>query len=116
MKTIGITLALALVLSVAPVMAEESFKGMQSLSTTVEALSDAELAKVEGGQIEINLTQINALKQTANSTAISAALAGEGGTATSDDANALSLHEAPTLTNTATITATVTPAAPPPAL
>ena len=109
MKTIGITLALALV-SALPVMAEESFKGMQSLSTTVEALSDAELAKVEGGQIEINLTQINALGQTANSTAISAALARDGGTATSAPASAVSLNEAPTLSNTADITATFTPA------
>ena len=115
MKTIGITLALAL-FSVVPVMAEESFKGMQSLSTTVEALSDAELAKVEGGQIEINLTQINAARQTANATAISFARAGDGGTATSGAATATALNEGPTLTNDADITATFTPAAPPPAL
>ena len=109
MKTIGITLALALV-SVLPVMAEESFKGMQSLSTTVEALSDAELAKVQGGQIEINLTQINAARQTANSTATSFARAGDGGDATSGPATATSTNGAPTLTNTATIEAIFTPA------
>ena len=45
---IGLTLALALVLSVAPVMAGESFEGMDSLSSAVAALPDADLAKVEG--------------------------------------------------------------------
>jgi hypothetical protein len=45
---IGLTLALALVLSVAPVMAGESFEGMESLSSAVAALPDADLAKVEG--------------------------------------------------------------------
>ncbi len=110
MNTIGITFALAFVFSVVPVMAEESFKGMQSLSSTLEALSDAELAKVEGGQVEINLTQINANRMTANATAISAALAGDGGEATSGAADAAALNEAPTLTNTADIAATFTPA------
>ena len=47
-NVIGLTLALALVLSVAPVMAGESFEGMESLSSAVAALPDADLAKVEG--------------------------------------------------------------------
>ena len=109
MKTIGITFALAL-FSVAPVMAEQSFKGMQNLSSTLEVLSDAELAKVEGGQIDINVTQINAARQTANATALSFARAGDGGDATSGAATATSLNGAPTLSNTATIEATFTPA------
>ena len=112
MKTIGITFALAFIFSVVPVMAEESFKGMQNLSITLEALSDAELAKVEGGQeLTINLTHINANRMTANATAISAAVAGDGGTATSGAATASATNAAPTLTNTADITATF--AAPP---
>ena len=82
---IGLTLALALVLSVAPVMAGESFPGMESLSSAVAALPDADLAKVEGGQllgvgdiniaVDINVAvtnQIVALVQTL------VALAGEG--------------------------------------
>ena len=50
---IGLTLALALVLSVAPVMAAESFEGMESLSSAVAALPDADLATVEGGQVGV---------------------------------------------------------------
>ncbi len=71
---IGLTLALALVVSVAPVMAEDSFEGMESLNSAVVALPDAELAKVEGGQnifefcvVCVNaatVTQANAALQT----------------------------------------------------
>ena len=71
---IGLTLALALVVSVAPVMAEDSFEGMESLNSAVVALPDAELAKVEGGQnifefcvgcVNVaTVTQLNAAVQT----------------------------------------------------
>ena len=47
-NVIGLSLALALILSVAPVMAAESFEAMESLSSAVAALPDADLAKVEG--------------------------------------------------------------------
>ena len=59
---IGLTLALALVVSVAPVMAEDSFQGMESLNSAVVALPDAELAKVEGGQnlLEFCVVCVNA--------------------------------------------------------
>ncbi len=71
---IGLTLALALVVSVAPVMAEDSFVGMESLNSAAVALPDPELAKVEGqgvadnvvGDIGINvatITQLNLVVQ-----------------------------------------------------
>ncbi len=71
---IGLTLALALVLSVAPVMAAESFEGMENLSSAVVALPDADLANVQGQglvgdiNVEINVaitTQLNNLFQIA---------------------------------------------------
>ena len=52
-NVIGLTLALALVLSVAPVMAGESFEAMESLSSAVAALPDADLARVEGQGAEV---------------------------------------------------------------
>ena len=55
---IGLTLALALVLSVAPVMAEDSFEGMESLNSAVAALPDSELAQVEGGQTTVEFCLI----------------------------------------------------------
>jgi hypothetical protein len=65
---IGLTLALALVLSVAPVMAAESFEGMESLNSPVAALPDADLAKVEGQgsdvvQICVDCTNVAEVEQ-----------------------------------------------------
>ena len=68
---IGLTLALALVLSVAPVMAEDSFEGMESLNNATMALPDSELAKVEGGQIvEVCVVCLNAAVVTQTNLAI----------------------------------------------
>ena len=76
---IGLTLALALVLSVAPVMAEDSFEGMESLNNAAMALPDPELAKVEGGQIvEICVVCANAAVVTQTNAAIPVQIVGVG--------------------------------------
>ena len=82
---VGLTLALALVLSVAPVMAGESFEGMDSLSSAVAALPDADLAKIEGQgaevlQVCIDCTNVAEVEQEVEITQVIRGCCGNGGT------------------------------------
>ena len=53
-RLIGTVMAVALLVSVAPVMAGDSFHALSRLPAGLTPLDDAQLASVEGGQVEFD--------------------------------------------------------------
>jgi hypothetical protein len=58
-RLIGAVMAVALLVSVAPVVAEDSFQALSRLPAGLTPMDDAQLAAVEGGQVDVCLVCVN---------------------------------------------------------
>jgi len=64
-RLIGAVMAVALLVSVAPVLAGDSFQALSRLPAGLSQLDDAQLAAVEGGQVDVcvDCTNVSVIKQ-----------------------------------------------------
>jgi hypothetical protein len=58
-RLIGAVMAVALLVSVAPVLAGDSFQALSRLPAGLTPLDDAQLAAVEGGQVDVCVVCLN---------------------------------------------------------
>jgi hypothetical protein len=58
-RLIGAVMAVALLVSVAPVLAGDSFQALSRLPAGLTPLDDAQLATVEGGQVDVCVVCLN---------------------------------------------------------
>ena len=58
-RLIGVVMAVALLVSVAPVVAGDSFQALSRLPAGLTPLDDAQLAAVEGGQVDVCFVCVN---------------------------------------------------------
>jgi hypothetical protein len=58
-RLIGAMMAVALLVSVAPVVAGDSFQALSRLPAGLTPLDDAQLAAVEGGQVDVCVVCLN---------------------------------------------------------
>jgi hypothetical protein len=58
-RLIGAVMAVALLVSVAPVVAGDSFQALSRLPAGLTPLDDAQLAAVEGGQVDVCIVCLN---------------------------------------------------------
>jgi hypothetical protein len=58
-RLIGTVMAVALLVSVAPAVAGDSFQALSRLPAGLTPLDDAQLAAVEGGQVDVCIVCVN---------------------------------------------------------
>jgi hypothetical protein len=78
-RLIGAVMAVALLVSVAPVLAGDSFQALSQLPAGLTPLDDAQLAAVEGGQVDVCVVCVNIAVVTPINVGVNIAVVGFGG-------------------------------------
>jgi hypothetical protein len=78
-RLIGAVMAVALLVSVAPVVAGDSFHALGRLPAGLTPLDDAQLAAVEGGQVDACVVCLNIAVVTPIQVGVNVAVVGVGG-------------------------------------
>jgi hypothetical protein len=78
-RLIGTMMAVALLVSVAPVLAGDSFQALSRLPAGLSPLDDAQLAAVEGGQVDVCVVCLNIAVVTPIQVGVNIAVVGFGG-------------------------------------
>jgi hypothetical protein len=78
-RLIGAVMAVALLVSVAPVLAGDSFQALSRLPAGLTPLDDAQLAAVEGGQVDVCVVCVNIAVVTPINVGVNIAVVGFGG-------------------------------------